>query len=117
VTAFLYRLGRRCAENGWRVVAIWFVVAVVVMGANRLFGGEAKDSFILRGTDSSSAQDLLNRAFPGTSAEAVPVVLHSESVDFARGKGASTASDVADGIAAIPHWSVTTGARRCCGSL
>jgi len=82
MTGFLYRLGRRSAEQGWRVIGIWLVVALLIMGANRLFGGESADSFILKGTDSSVAQDLLNRAFPGSSAEATPVVLYDPTRDL-----------------------------------
>ena len=106
MTEFLYRIGRRCAENGWRVIGIWFLIAFVVMGANRLFGGESADSFILKGTDSSVAQDLLNRAFPGTSAEATPIVLYDPGLDFGSPEGERLVGDVADGAAAIPQ--VTT---------
>ncbi|MEZ5186505.1 MAG: MMPL family transporter [Candidatus Nanopelagicales bacterium] len=103
MTEFLYRLGRRCADNGWRVIGIWFLVAFLIMGSNRLFGGESADSFILKGTDSSVAQDLLNRAFPGTSAEALPVVLHDPGLDFAAPEGERVVSDVAAEVEAIPQ--------------
>ena len=94
MTEFLYRLGRRCADNGWRVIGIWFLIAMVVMGANRLFGGESADSFVLKGTDSSVAQNLLNRAFPGTSAEAVPIVLYDPTTDFTDPNGERIVDDV-----------------------
>ncbi|HQR81143.1 MAG TPA: MMPL family transporter, partial [Actinomycetota bacterium] len=103
MTVFLYRLGRRCAEHGWRVIAVWFLLAFLVIGANRAFGGAAVDSFSLPGTDSSVAQDLLNRAFPGTSAEAVPVVLHDPAVRFDGPDGQRIVVRVADDLDAVPQ--------------
>ncbi len=95
MTGFLYRLGRRSAERGWKVIGIWLLVAFVLMGANRVFGGDSADSFILKGTDSSVAQDLLNRAFPGSSAEATPIVLFDPDSDLA-GAGAQAVDDIAE---------------------
>jgi putative drug exporter of the RND superfamily len=103
MTEFLYRLGRRCAENGWRVIGVWLLIAFLIMGANRAFGGESADSFILKGTDSSTAQDLLNRAFPGSSAEAVPIVLHDPAVDFSSAPGERVVEQVAAELKAIPQ--------------
>ncbi len=108
MTGFLYRLGRRSAERGWRVIGIWLAVALVVMGANRIFGGDSTDSFILKGTDSSAAQDLLNRAFPGSSAEATPIVLNDPDVDLGTGAGEQLVADVADQVAALPQISSVT---------
>ncbi len=108
MTGFLYRLGRRSAERGWRVIGVWLVVALVIMGANRLFGGESADSFVLKGTDSSVAQDLLNRAFPGSSAEATPIVVY----DPARDLGAlddRTVERVVRDVRKIPQVTSVTG--------
>ena len=113
MTEFLYRLGRRCAERGWLVIGIWLLVALVVMGANRLFGGESTDSFVLKGTDSSTAQDLLNRAFPGSSAEANLLVLNDPDLDLGSARGQQVIDDVAEATAALPQvTSVTTSAER-----
>jgi len=113
VTEFLYRLGRRCAERGWQVIGIWLLVALVVMGANRLFGGESTDSFVLKGTDSSTAQDLLNRAFPGSSAEANLLVLNNPQLDFGSDRGQQIIDAVADATAALPQvTSVTNSPQR-----
>ena len=98
MTEFLYRLGRRCAERGWRVIGIWMLVALAVMGANRIFGGESTDSFVLKGTDSSTAQDLLNRAFPGSSAEANLVVLNDPNLDFRSAGGEQVIENVATSV-------------------
>ncbi len=108
MTGFLYRLGRRSAERGWRVIGIWLVVALLIMGANRLFGGESADSFVLKGTDSSVAQDLLNRAFPGASAEATPIVLYDPAHDLGAA-GDRAAEQVVREVRKIPQVTSVTG--------
>ena len=108
MTGFLYRVGRHSAERGWKVIGVWLLVAFVLMGANRAFGGESKDSFILKGTDSSVAQDLLNRAFPGSSAEAIPLVLFDPDLDLG-GAGARSVDDIAEQLRAIPEVTSVSG--------
>nr|MCU0297163.1 MMPL family transporter [Candidatus Nanopelagicales bacterium] len=54
------------------------------------------------------AQDLLNRAFPGSSAEATPIVLHDPVADLGSGQGAQRVADVAEQMAAIPQVSAVT---------
>ncbi|MEZ5114891.1 MAG: MMPL family transporter [Candidatus Nanopelagicales bacterium] len=95
MSSALYRLARRCAEHAGLVVTIWILVALAVMGANRTLGGAAADSYELPGTDSAVAQDLLNRAFPGSASEPVPVVLYADGADFSTGADARVAADVA----------------------
>ena|GEM_PF-128252 len=87
MTRKLYVIGRWCAEHGWLVIGLWLVAAIVIMGANRNLPGTAKDSFVLSGTDSAYAQDLLKQAFPGSSSEANPLVLNSETEDLGTGVG------------------------------
>ncbi len=86
------------------------LVALTVMGANRLFGGESTDSFVLKGTDSSTAQDLLNRAFPGSSAEANLIVLNDPDLDFRSRAGQQVIDDVAESAAALPQVTSVTSA-------
>ncbi len=87
------------------------LVALVVMGANRLFGGESTDSFVLKGTDSSTAQDLLNRAFPGSSAEANLVVLNDPDLDFSQPSGRRVLDSVTEAVAGIPQVTTATSGR------
>ena len=60
MTRALYRLGRGAARHPWRVIAIWVVLAVGVVGLNRSVGGDTTDDFRLPGTESQQAIDLLD---------------------------------------------------------
>jgi putative drug exporter of the RND superfamily len=58
----LYRLGRFAARRPWRLIAVWLVVAVAVIGASGTFGRELDESLSVPGLDSQEATDLLARA-------------------------------------------------------
>jgi len=58
----LYRLGRFSASRPWRVIGVWFVAAVMVIGASAALGDELDDSFSAPGVDSDLAMDLLASA-------------------------------------------------------
>ncbi len=98
MTRWLYSLARRCASRGWLVIGLWLVVAFAVIGLNRAVGGAVAQTYLLPGTDSAVAQDLLNRAFPGSAAESVPVVLHDPEADLAEGAGADSVAAVAGAL-------------------
>jgi hypothetical protein len=102
VTRWLYLLARRCARNGWLVLGIWLLVAIAVMGAHRIIGGAVGQTYNLPGTDSAAAQDLLNRAFPGSATEPVPVVLHDPEADLAAGPGAASVAGVVSALQDMP---------------
>ena len=89
VTRTLYALGRWCAERGVLVLVIWLALLGGVRFADRTLPPPALDPFVLAGTDSASAQTLLNRAFPGAASEPVPLVVADE-VDLGSGRGAET---------------------------
>jgi len=109
VTRWLYGLGRACALRGRLVIAVWILGALAIMGANALIPGASVESFSLRGTDSATAQQLLGQAFPGTSTEASPLVLSSDTLNLGEGKGKTDVDAIADSVAALPAVaSVTT---------
>ena len=62
MTKTLYRVGRFAAHRPWRVILIWFVLAVGVVGSSATFGRELEDSFEAPGLDSSKALELLTSA-------------------------------------------------------
>ena len=93
MTEFLYRLGRRCADNGWRVIGIWFLIAMVVMGANRLFEASPR-TLRPQGHRFLSRPEPAQPRLPGTSAEAVPIVLYDPTTDFTDPNGERIVDDV-----------------------
>ena len=62
MTSFLYRLGRRSAEQPWLVIAVWMITAVVIVTASVGLGREMEDSFDVPGVDSQQATELLSAA-------------------------------------------------------
>ena len=64
MSAFLFRLGQRCARHPWRVLGIWLLIGAVVFGVNSQLGGTTKDNFTVPGVEAQAADDLLNDEFP-----------------------------------------------------
>lgn len=109
MTRWLYGVGRFCAERAKLVLALWITAAVVVIGVNHVIPSSSLGTFTLQGTDSATAQQLLSQAFPGTSTQANPVVLSSDTLDFGSGEGATIVSNVESAIAKMPEISTVTG--------
>lgn len=84
MSTFLYQLGRSAARHPWRVIGIWLLAAVAVMGASSAFGRELEDSFAVPGLDSQQALELLSAAQSDTAGLTAQVVLtpKSEGADF-----------------------------------
>ena len=102
MTEFLYRLGRRCADNGWRVIGIWFLIAMVVMGANRLFGGGPR-TLRPQGHRFLSRPEPAQPRLPGHLCRAVPIVLYDPTTDFTDPNGERIVDDVVAEIARHPQ--------------
>jgi RND superfamily putative drug exporter len=74
----LHRTGRWCARNAWRVVAAWIVLLLVVVGADRAWGGSFADSFSLPGTAAQTGTDLLKaHGDPASAGVTAPIVLRT----------------------------------------
>ena len=80
---------------------MWLILLAGVAIADRTLPPPALDPFVLAGTDSASAQTLLNRAFPGSASEAIPLVV-GDDVALGSGAGAGTLEAVAAAVAAVP---------------
>ncbi|MEM7094913.1 MAG: MMPL family transporter [Actinomycetota bacterium] len=70
----LYRLGRACAANKWRVIGAWFIAAVLIVALSGSFGRELEDSFDVPGLDSSDALELLTAAQSDSAGQTAQVV-------------------------------------------
>ncbi len=108
MTRTLYALGRWCAERGVLVLVVWLALLGGVRFADRTLPPPALDPFVLAGTDSASAQTLLNRAFPGAATEPVPLVV-ADAPGLDAGVGASTLVAVTDAVLAIPGVNAVRG--------
>ncbi|MCY4618190.1 MAG: MMPL family transporter [Chloroflexi bacterium] len=65
------------AEHPWRVVAMWILLVVVAVVAVRNLGGTLTDSFVVPGTETQSAVDLLEERYPARSGSELAAVFHT----------------------------------------
>jgi RND superfamily putative drug exporter len=93
VTRRLYLIARWCAEHAKLVLALWFLTLIVLSGLNNRLPPPGLQEIVLPGTDSATAQTLLNRAFPGASTDAQPLVVACED-RLDRGPGQRTLDEV-----------------------
>ncbi len=79
MSAFLYRLGRNCARHPFRVLAVWLVAAVAVVGVKAGAGGKFDNSQRVPGVESQHANDVLNARFPSQAGQSARIVLHTDT--------------------------------------
>ncbi|MEX1165115.1 MAG: MMPL family transporter, partial [Nitriliruptor sp.] len=77
MTGWLYRVGTWTAGRRRRVVLVWVLAAVLLIGLAQAFGGEFSEEFGIPGTESHAAQQLLEERFPEQSGGSARVVFHS----------------------------------------
>ena len=83
MATLLYRLGRFSFRRPWRVIGVWFLLLVAILGGGVALGGQSQESFVIPGTESQNALDRLQAVFPevaGASAEAVYLAPDGASV-------------------------------------
>jgi RND superfamily putative drug exporter len=101
VATLLYRLGRFSFRNPWRVLIVWLVLMVGILGGGFALGGQTEESFAIPGTESQEAIDRLDAVFPqaaGASAQVVVRAPDGASVEDAPYADAieQTTTDLAD---------------------
>ena len=74
----LHRLGGFAARHPWRVIGAWLAAAVVVLGLAGSVGGTLNDDYVIPGTSSQRATDLLSDKFPAFAGADARVVVHTE---------------------------------------
>ncbi|MBI5088457.1 MAG: MMPL family transporter, partial [Actinobacteria bacterium] len=79
MSRFLFRLGKRCARHPVRVMGVWLLAALAVLGLDHQLGGETKDNFTVPGVEAQAADDLLFEHFPELSGASGQVVFHVET--------------------------------------
>jgi putative drug exporter of the RND superfamily len=79
MSRFLYRLGRTSAQRHWRVIALWLLAAITMVGLNNRFGGSTSDNFKLPGAESQRALDVLRERFPRQAGATGQVVFHAKA--------------------------------------
>lgn len=79
MSSLLHRLGRSSARHPWRVLTGWLLVICAVFGIVSASGGsDYIDQFKVPGSDSTRAQEVLEKEFPEASGTSVIVVYHTD---------------------------------------
>jgi putative drug exporter of the RND superfamily len=68
--------GQRSARHPFRVLGIWLLVALAVLGLKSQIGGTPTDSFTVPGVESQRATDILKTDFPSQSGASGDIVFH-----------------------------------------
>ncbi len=80
---FLYRLGQRCARHPWRVVGVWLLIALAVLGLNSQLGGSTIDNFTVPGVEAQRGRRPLDRPIPQSSGASGQIVFHVDDGNIA----------------------------------
>ncbi len=98
---WLFRLGRASATRPGRVVAVWVLAAVALLGASKAVGGTFVDNVVLSGTQSFTGAQLLARHDPASSGVTGLVVFHATRGTLR--SDASAVSAVTAALGRLPH--------------
>ena len=71
------RFERVCASHPWRVIGIWFLATLVLIGLTAAFHGKLVNEFKLPGSDTQRATDLLKAKFPAQNGSALTFVFQA----------------------------------------
>jgi RND superfamily putative drug exporter len=79
VTAPLYAIGRFCSRHHYPTIAVWMVVAVVLVIAGQASGDKTNDNLTLPGTGSTIATELLEDNLPQQAYGSNPLAFEARS--------------------------------------
>jgi len=77
VTGPLYEIGRFCSRHHWPTIAVWLVVAIVLVFISQQSENRTNDNLTLPGTDSTAATELLEDNLPAQAYGNNPLVIRS----------------------------------------
>lgn len=75
MATLLYRLGRFSYRHAWKVLVVWALAFVGILGGGIALGGQTQESFAIPGTESQNALDRLEAVFPSVAGASAQVVL------------------------------------------
>src|SRR5438270_609256 len=104
MTKRLDHLGRAAARHPWRAIAVWVLIAIGLVVAGSVAGGEFNDNYKIPGVQSQAAIDRLQADFPAAAGSTNnQIVLHARTGTLA---SPQTQAAIAASLAAVdklPH--------------
>jgi putative drug exporter of the RND superfamily len=79
VTGPLYAIGRFCSRHHWPTIAVWLIVAVVLVVVGQASGDKTNDNLTLPGTGSTNATELMEEKLPEQAYGSNPVSFESHA--------------------------------------
>jgi RND superfamily putative drug exporter len=103
MTAPLYAIGRFCSRHHWPTIAVWIVVAVVLVVAGQASGDKTNDNLTLPGTGSTIATELLEDNLPQQAYGNNPLAIESTGGPLTEPKYAKAVEETARRLQAMPE--------------
>ena len=79
MTAPLYAIGRFCSRHHYPTIAVWLVIAVVLVIAGQASGDKTNDNLTLPGTGSTVATELLEDNLPEQAYGSNPLAFEAKA--------------------------------------
>ena len=77
MTPVLHAIGRFCSRHHWPTIAVWLIVAVVIVIAGQASGDKTNDNLTLPGTGSTNATELMEAKLPEQAYGSNPLAFES----------------------------------------
>jgi RND superfamily putative drug exporter len=101
VTGPLYAIGRFCSRHHWPTIAVWLVIAVVLVVVGQASGDKTNDNLTLPGTGSTKATELLEDNLPEQAYGSNPLAFESKAGPLTEPKYARAIEETAKRLAAM----------------
>jgi RND superfamily putative drug exporter len=103
VTGPLYAIGRFCSRHHWPTIAVWIVIAVVLVIAGQASGDKTNDNLTLPGTGSTIATELLEDNLPRQAYGSNPLAFEAKSGTLTEPKRAAAIEESIERLRAMPE--------------
>jgi RND superfamily putative drug exporter len=97
-SAPLGRVAGWCYDHRWRVLVIWILAVIAVIGVAQSFGSRFSDNFAGGNAPSQQAASLLAARFPRQSGDTADVVVHSAAGPLTSPAGATVIGKLTDAL-------------------
>src|SRR5437588_4491035 len=104
MTKRLDHLGRAAARHPWRAIAVWVLVAIGLVVAGSVAGGEYNDNYKIPGVQSQAALDRLQADFPAAAGSTNnKIVFHTRTGTLAAPEALAAIASSLQAVAKLPH--------------
>jgi len=103
VTGPLYAIGRFCSRHHYPTIAVWLIVAVVLVIAGQASGDKTNDNLTLPGTGSTTATELLEDNLPQQAYGSNPLAFEAKSGTLTEPKRAAAIEESIERLQAMPE--------------